>query len=98
MLDTETGELVKKPLAHVGEEPKTCYAGLPGPARVGRAFLSPGPSGEPSILIALRFKHLGSRRLGCMSSGWYSSSIQRGRNGFDGNCSDSEGMPGATCP
>jgi transposase len=35
MLDTETGELVKKRLAHVGEEARTFYAGLPGPARVG---------------------------------------------------------------
>ena len=35
MLDTETGELVKKRLAHVGEEVRKFYAGLPGPALVG---------------------------------------------------------------
>lgn len=35
MLDTETGELLEKSLAHVGEEVRKFYAGLPGAARVG---------------------------------------------------------------
>ena len=35
MLDTETGELVKKRLVHEGEEVRKFYAGLPAPALVG---------------------------------------------------------------
>ena len=35
MLETDTGELVEKPLAHEGAKGREFYSALPGPVRVG---------------------------------------------------------------